>query len=244
MATTTKTEERVAVASWVPLSVGDELRARAEAGDRSVSAELRRALCASPEGGQGPRRWLTGTSTFPAPMTNTGRGARVRRTNAIQGRHEVARTDHRREVRVLMLCSEAGCTEEATTGHRCRIHERERNRRHRSEHKPIYNTRKWHFTRRRVLFERPLCERCGEVATDVHHRDGYDAPYNLDGLEPLCHPCHSRVTRAEQLAGGLQKGGSLPGRLGGCRWTAALQTSNTPATGVESGGNGRRGGPK
>ena len=98
-----------------------------------------------------------------------------------------------------MLCSTPGCTEEATSGHRCRKHERERNRRHRSEHKSIYNTRKWKFTRRRVLFERPLCERCGGIATDVHHREGYDDPYNLDGLEPLCHSCHSKVTRAEQL---------------------------------------------
>ena len=103
-----------------------------------------------------------------------------------------------------MLCSEAGCTEEATTGHRCRTHERERNRRHRSEHKSIYNTRKWTFTRRRVLFERPLCERCGGIATDVHHRDGYDDPYKLEGLEPLCHRCHSKITRSEQLAGGLR----------------------------------------
>ena len=97
-----------------------------------------------------------------------------------------------------MLCSEAGCTEEATTGSRCRTHERERNRRHRSEHKSIYNTRKWTFTRRRVLFERPLCERCGEIATDVHHRDGYDDPYNLDGLEPLCHqlPLQGHPSRA------------------------------------------------
>ena len=102
-----------------------------------------------------------------------------------------------------MLCSEAGCTEEATTGSRCRSHERERNRRHRSEHKSIYNTRKWKLTRRRVLFERPLCERCGGIATDVHHRDGYEDPYKLDGLAPLCHSCHSKLTRAEQLAGGL-----------------------------------------
>ena len=81
-----------------------------------------------------------------------------------------------------MLCSEAGCPEEATTGHRCRIHERERNHRRRSEHKSIYNTRKWTFTRRRVLFERPLCERCGGIATDVHHRGGYDDPYKLKGV--------------------------------------------------------------
>ena len=91
-----------------------------------------------------------------------------------------------------------------TSGSRCRTHERERNRRHRSEHKLIYNTRKWTFTRRRVLFERPLCERCGAIATDVHHRDGYEDPYALDGLEPLCHSCHSRATRAEQLDGGLR----------------------------------------
>ncbi len=103
----------------------------------------------------------------------------------------------------MRLCSTPGCTKEATTGLRCRTHERERNRRHTTEHKPLYATRKWKFTRRRVLFDRPLCERCGAIAEDVHHRDGYEDPYDLDGLEPLCHSCHGKVTRAEQLAGGL-----------------------------------------
>lgn len=44
MATTTETEARVTVASWIPVSVARELRARAIEGDRTVSAEVRRAV--------------------------------------------------------------------------------------------------------------------------------------------------------------------------------------------------------
>ncbi len=40
----TKTEERTTVGAWVPLFVARELRSRAAAADRSVSAEVRRAL--------------------------------------------------------------------------------------------------------------------------------------------------------------------------------------------------------
>ena len=44
MATTTKTEARGTVASWIPVSLVRELRTRAAEGDRTVSAEVRRAL--------------------------------------------------------------------------------------------------------------------------------------------------------------------------------------------------------
>ena len=44
MATNTKIEERVTVAAWIPASLARELRARAVEGDRTVSAEVRRAV--------------------------------------------------------------------------------------------------------------------------------------------------------------------------------------------------------
>lgn len=37
-------ERRVTVASWVPVSLAQELEARAVQGERSISAELRRAV--------------------------------------------------------------------------------------------------------------------------------------------------------------------------------------------------------
>lgn len=40
----TETEKRTTVGAWVPLSVADQLRARAVEGDRTVSAEVRRAV--------------------------------------------------------------------------------------------------------------------------------------------------------------------------------------------------------
>ena len=57
------------------------------------------------------------------------------------------------------------------------------------------------MTRRRKLADTPLCERCGQIATDVHHRHDLAQggnPWALDGLEALCHACHSRETRARQ----------------------------------------------
>lgn len=40
-----------------------------------------------------------------------------------------------------------------------------------------------------------------EVATDVHHKHGVKLdPWAIEGLESLCHPHHSMVTRQEQLS--------------------------------------------
>ena len=49
----------------------------------------------------------------------------------------------------------------------------------------------------------PLCEKCGALAQEVHHRVPLAAggdPYALDGLdELLCKPRHRRTTRRETL---------------------------------------------
>jgi 5-methylcytosine-specific restriction endonuclease McrA len=102
----------------------------------------------------------------------------------------------------MRLCTAPGCTEPAGTGDRCPEHNRERNRRYMSANKPIYNSRRWKFTRRKQLHLEPLCAVCGDLAEDVHHKtdiqDGGDM-WALENLESLCHRDHSQITREEQL---------------------------------------------
>ena len=42
------------------------------------------------------------------------------------------------------------------------------------------------------------CRRCGAGATTVHHADGYEQPYQLDGLVSLCAQCHGSLHAAAQ----------------------------------------------
>ena len=142
---------------------------------------------------------------------------------------------HRREVRVLMLCSEAGCTEEATTGSRCREHERERNRGFISEHKSIYNTRKWTFTRRRVLFERPLCKRCGESQPTFTAETPYEDPYKLDGLERSATPVTPR-SPSRAVGGAYMSEGLLrqPGGFEGLNPFHPYLAPSDPASAIQN----------
>lgn len=93
------------------------------------------------------------------------------------------------------LCLTAGCSAPISYRGYCKAHARARETKRVG--KAIYNTARWQNTRKRVLSEHPLCK-CGEIATDVHHRedlaDGGD-PWDLEGLEALCHSCHSTETR-------------------------------------------------
>ena len=97
------------------------------------------------------------------------------------------------------LCLTPRCPNPATYRGRCQGHARTTNRdTHRN--RTLYNSAKWKHTRRRILFEEPLCP-CGEIAVDVHHvqdiDDGGD-PWARSNLVGLCKSCHGRVTRAEQ----------------------------------------------
>jgi 5-methylcytosine-specific restriction endonuclease McrA len=60
------------------------------------------------------------------------------------------------------------------------------------------NDPRWKRVRARVLDDRNDCERCGEPATDVHHKDerGLAGPegYEVANCEALCHSCHSKIT--------------------------------------------------
>jgi 5-methylcytosine-specific restriction protein A len=85
---------------------------------------------------------------------------------------------------------------------RCRDHARRRNAETRSQNRGVYGSSKWKNTRRRFLFENPLCAVCGGIATDVHHRvdlQAGGAPYDWENLQALCHACHSRIGRQRQV---------------------------------------------
>lgn len=100
------------------------------------------------------------------------------------------------------LCRDPTCDEAATYRGRCAVHARKRNREIRRAGRSIYNSRKWKLTRRRQLVLHPLCL-CGRIAEHVHHiidlDDGGD-PWAETNLQSLCAACHSRETRARQVA--------------------------------------------
>lgn len=65
---------------------------------------------------------------------------------------------------------------------------------------------KWLKLRAQVLTEEPLCRMCAAAgyttpATDVDHIINHSGDFTDDNrrenLQPLCHECHSRKTRAE-----------------------------------------------
>lgn len=105
-------------------------------------------------------------------------------------------------------CAEPGCGSFATYRGRCQRHARQRDKQINRAGRSIYNSKRWKLLRRRKLFLTPLCEYvdpeegpCMEVATDVHHKHGVKLdPWAIEGLESLCHPHHSMVTRQEQLS--------------------------------------------
>ena len=70
-----------------------------------------------------------------------------------------------------------------------------------TESKRFYNSAVWRKTRALKLAQDPLCEVCRQAkrlipASHVHHkvelRDDRDLGLDLDNLQSLCHPCHSR----------------------------------------------------
>ena len=100
----------------------------------------------------------------------------------------------------LRPCMEPGCGEFAAYRGRCSLHAGARARATTRVGRSVYNSKRWRILRRRKLTLNPICERCDErLATDVHHVHGVEQdPWSLDGLESLCHACHSTITREEQ----------------------------------------------
>lgn len=60
----------------------------------------------------------------------------------------------------------------------------------------------WRALRLMVLRREPLCRRCGHEASQVDHirpiRQG-GARLDPENLQALCHSCHSRKTRTEDM---------------------------------------------
>lgn len=99
------------------------------------------------------------------------------------------------------LCLEPRCPDPAVHRGRCRTHSAMRERTRTKRGRNVYGTKRWKLLRRRKLHLISLCERCGAIATDVHHKAGVEAdPWSIEGLESLCHGCHSQETRKEQLS--------------------------------------------
>lgn len=102
----------------------------------------------------------------------------------------------------IRLCLEAKCREQARYRGRCSAHARDRER---VTHlnRAFYNSKRWQITRRKVLFDQPLCE-CGQIASDVDHIRPIEAggnPWARWNLQGLCKSCHGRKTRMEQVGG-------------------------------------------
>lgn len=66
--------------------------------------------------------------------------------------------------------------------------------------KHIYNSKKWKELRKKHIDEHPLCECCGDIATQVHHiipfsngkseKEIKKLAYDPDNLVSLCKSCH------------------------------------------------------
>jgi 5-methylcytosine-specific restriction endonuclease McrA len=103
------------------------------------------------------------------------------------------------------VCRAPRCPEEPIPGrYYCARHTRLRDKaRHASRpERKIYNSNRWAYLRRRILYERPFCAHpdCDELATDVDHITPINAggdPYARANVQPLCKTHHGRKTRSE-----------------------------------------------
>lgn len=63
------------------------------------------------------------------------------------------------------------------------------------KHKKFYESDEWKLLRDRVLqYFKYKCNRCGKIATEVHHKQTLKEAWHLrfqwNNLEALCHDCH------------------------------------------------------
>lgn len=71
------------------------------------------------------------------------------------------------------------------------------------ERAKIYRTARWRRLREAKLMTDPLCEICGEVAEDVHHKISfmettntdhrYALAFDYDNLQSVCKQCHQKI---------------------------------------------------
>jgi 5-methylcytosine-specific restriction protein A len=103
----------------------------------------------------------------------------------------------------MIACAEPACPQPATYRGRCPNHARTHDRNTNRAGYHIYRTKRWQIVRNHHLFHHPLCDHCGQIATQVHHRQDLEQggqPWAPDNLQSLCGPCHARITRQRQSA--------------------------------------------
>ena len=116
-----------------------------------------------------------------------------------------------------IICKQPGCcrTIDPSTGHKyCPEHqaqERAELERRKLYFKDaqhgrwdeMYGSMKWKALRASKLEEQPLCEICGEKATEVHHIVPHNGNWILfmdyDNLMSICHTCHVIETQKESV---------------------------------------------
>ena len=110
------------------------------------------------------------------------------------------------------ICAEPGCPRPARMPNprgdeHARKVERERSQRRRDETGArVYDLQRWRMTRRRVLFEQPICAACDNaLSVEVDHvvplADGGD-PFKRSNLAGICADCHRMKTAAENALRG------------------------------------------
>ena len=115
---------------------------------------------------------------------------------------------------VQQLCITPGCPREAVTRSRCRQHATQERKSNRSPFDAFYSSRAWKLSRRKQLFDHPLCQYvlddgtpCNAVADSVHHivelRDD-GPPRDPTNLMSCCRPHHS-VIHTERNGGKVAK---------------------------------------
>lgn len=109
-------------------------------------------------------------------------------------------------VLMLKLCSNPMCSNRVPVGvRRCpackRARHQAQDRARPSAARRGYGA-EWRRIRAAYLRECPLCQRCGAVGQEVHHRDGDSSNNEPGNLETLCQSCHSGHTMRHQVARG------------------------------------------
>ena len=111
------------------------------------------------------------------------------------------------------ICKATGCNGLATPPHKyCEKHlfmerEEQERRAHRldtinpTKWPELYRSPDWKSIKEQQLRACPLCEKCGQPATEVHHitphRGDPGLFFNPNNLMSLCHDCHTRETQKE-----------------------------------------------
>ena len=112
-------------------------------------------------------------------------------------------------------CKKEGCNYPRFGGGYCKLHQSLRtDKKIKTKIKPVGDKRRerlviYREMRESLLKETPLCLKCGNVGTDIHHLAGKenDLLIDRDNMIVLCRECHIFVTEhsAEAIELGLSK---------------------------------------